>query len=617
MSNVRQIFPVNLFAKKNISQTITGLWTYENKLIVDINDNSNYCLELDNAGTGNLLLNFKNNGASLARFATFAGVPGLFAAPSQGLFFSLNDPTAATTAVTFYNPIGELVNVGNTIRNQVVAGSLLWLDVFTAGYQNTHTFTNYRVSSSGDTWLFQNIGAITGGNLLRVNNNSFDIFTLDWFGNIVTNGNHTGLNGIFSADVSGVNSIFTGYREFTEMVAPSSPASNKLRQYSVDRSGITTLHNKDSTGFDFEVGQDSYIIAQNISGSSINIGKAVCVVGAASNIPTLNLADNNTAGRYPSIGLLAEVTANNAVGRVITYGILENVDTSAFSLGALLYLSTAGNLTSVRPTVPSKTQAIGYVTRTSVSGSIFVMSDFGQNDLNGTVDSNFTVGDTGGGQRSVTFYNGVGTQLILRSTPTASRTVTIPDSTGTVALLERTQTFTQAQTFTLTGTFNGELLKRAGSGSAYARASGRINVNTTAVGNVGAGEDNLIVYTVPANTLLTNSDFLDFEFFGTFAANANNKRIKAYFGATVIFDSGAQAQNGGSWKITGKIIRTGGSTQKVLVEATSSSTLFMNTTTYTATALTLSTTNDLKVTGEATSDNDIVNEALIVNWTGT
>lgn len=530
----------------------------------------------------------------------------------------LDDLTAASTAFTLYNAVGgELANVGTTIRQQVVAGALTWLDVFNATYQGVHTFSNHRVASSGNTWLFQNIGLVSGGNIRNTTNNSISIESLDWFGNLTTTGNHTGLNGIFSADVSGINSLFTGYREYSEIVAPSSPAANKVRQYLVDRSGLSVLHTKDSTGFDFEIGQDSYIIAQNISGSSINIGKAVCVVGAASNIPTLNLADNNTTGRYPSIGLLAEVTANNAVGRVITYGLLENVDTSAFSLGALLYLSTAGNLTTVRPTVPFRTQVIGYVTRSSVSGSIFVMSDFGQNDLNGTITSNFTIGNTGGGQRSVTFYNGVGSTLILRSTPTAARTVTIPDSTGTVALLERTQTFTQAQTFTLTGTFNGELLKRAGSGSAYARCSGRINVNTTAVGNVGAGEDNLIVYTVPANTLLTNADFLDFEFFGTFAANANSKRIKAYFGATVIFDSGAQNQNGGSWKITGKIIRTGGSTQKVLVEFSSSSNLFVNTTTYTATALTLSGTNDLKVTGEAVADNDIVNEALIVNWTGT
>lgn len=615
---MNQIFPVNLFAKKNVSQTISGLWTYENKLIVDITDNSNYCLQLDNSGIGNLLLEFKNNGASLGRIQTILGILSIFSAASTSMAIGLNDLTAASTAFTLYNAVGgELANVGTSIRQQVVAGPLTWLDVFNATYQGVHTFSNHRVASSGNTWLFQNIGLVSGGNIRNTTNNSISIETLDWFGNLTTTGNHTGLNGIFSADVSGVNSLFTGYREYTEIVTPSSPSANQVRQYLVDRSGLSVLHSKDSTGFDFELGQDNYIIAQNVSGSTLNIGQVVCIVGAASNVPTLNLASNNTTGRYPAIGLVAESITNNSFGRILTYGILENIDTSSFSLGALLYLSTSGGLTATRPTVPARTQVIGYVTRFSASGSIFVMSDFGQNDLNGTINSDFTIGNTGGGQRSVTFYNNSGSSLILRATPSAARTVSIPDSTGTVALLERTQTFTQNQTFTLTGTFNGELLKRAGSGSAYARCSGRINVNTTAVGNVGAGEDNLIVYTVPANTLLTNSDFLDFEFFGTFAANANSKRIKAYFGATVIFDSGAQLQNGGSWKITGKIIRTGGTTQKVLVEFTSSSTLFVNTTTYTATALTLSSTNDLKVTGEAVADNDIVNEALIVNWTGT
>ena len=55
--------------------------------------------------------------------------------------------------------------------------------------------------------------------------------------------------------------------------------------------------------------------------------------------------------------------------------------------------------------------------------------------------------------------------------------------------------------------------------------------NVTAVGNVGAGEDDLMTYTIPANTLATNGDTLVFE--GLFAA-VESARIKAYFNATQI-----------------------------------------------------------------------------------
>ena len=55
--------------------------------------------------------------------------------------------------------------------------------------------------------------------------------------------------------------------------------------------------------------------------------------------------------------------------------------------------------------------------------------------------------------------------------------------------------------------------------------------NVTAVGNVGGGEDDLMTYTIPANTLATNGDTLVFE--GLFTA-VESARIKAYFNATQI-----------------------------------------------------------------------------------
>jgi len=69
------------------------------------------------------------------------------------------------------------------------------------------------------------------------------------------------------------------------------------------------------------------------------------------------------------------------------------------------------------------------------------------------------------------------------------------------------------------------------------------------VGNVGTGEDNLITYTVPGNLLTVNLDRIKFTSAGTFAANINNKRIRVYFGTTVLLDTTALALNGGDWAI--------------------------------------------------------------------
>lgn len=568
-------------------------------------------LILDQANLVNHFIEMKTGGTAMARFSSIVGQPGLFAAPGYGVFFSTNDPFAAAAAFTFYNPAGILSNVANNVKLQVIAAPLTWLDVFDATYGTAHTFTNHRTAATGDTWVFNNAGTMSGGNMLRVINAGFDGLILDYLSNLTILGAYSGYSASLTTDLTCVNGIFSGYNQFAEMSPPAAPAADNIRLYSVDHGGFSVINTKDSSGYIAELGQDSYVIATNNSGGAVAIGAVVYLNGAASGIPTFNLADPSTAGRFPAFGVVAESIANGSNGRVMTYGKLININTAAFATGNTLYLGAGGTLTTTRPTAPSKTQVIGYVTRASASGVLFVTCDFGQNDLTGTVSSSFTVGNTGGGARDIVLYNGVGSTMALRGTPSAARVITFPNLSGTVGILSATQSWTSTNTFT------GQVLKTAGIGSARARPGGPINVNTTAVGNVGAGEDDLISYTVPANTLNTNGDFLDFEFFGTFAANANNKTVKCYFGATNIFNSGAQAENGGSWKVSGKIIRTGAATQKAIVEFITDGILFTDDITYTATALTLSSTNILKCTGEATADNDIVNEALIVNFYGT
>lgn len=143
---------------------------------------------------------------------------------------------------------------------------------------------------------------------------------------------------------------------------------------------------------------------------------------------------------------------------------------------------------------------------------------------------------------------------------------------------------------------------------------GSLRVNTTDVGNVGTGVDDLMSYSIPASTLSTNNEYIEFSFTFTFAANANNKTVRVVYGATEIYNSTAQAQNGGSMEVIGKIIRTGATTQKVIVSVSTDGTLYTDLTNYTTAAETLSGAVTLKATGEATSNNDIVNVINTVKY---
>jgi hypothetical protein len=154
----------------------------------------------------------------------------------------------------------------------------------------------------------------------------------------------------------------------------------------------------------------------------------------------------------------------------------------------------------------------------------------------------------------------------------------------------------------------------AGVSTSFATVGGTLKVDTGAVGNVGAGEDNLITYSVPAGTLAVNGDYLEWRVSGTFVANANLKNVKAYFGTTQVFASGAQAFSGGDWVITVQVIRTGAATQIanatwLCSNGTSAANVLVSTP-----AETLANAITLKLTGEATTTNDIIEKTSTVRY---
>jgi|TARA_R100000093_G_C1945501_1_gene74281 hypothetical protein len=141
-----------------------------------------------------------------------------------------------------------------------------------------------------------------------------------------------------------------------------------------------------------------------------------------------------------------------------------------------------------------------------------------------------------------------------------------------------------------------------------------LKTDTTQTGNVGTGEDNLIAYSLPAETLGANGDYLEITAFGTVAANANNKTLKLYFGSSLIYSTGAVAFNGSSWHLKATIIRTAAATQKCIISVDSDDATPMDPATYNTATESLSGSVTIKCTGEATSNDDIVQEALIIRW---
>lgn len=142
--------------------------------------------------------------------------------------------------------------------------------------------------------------------------------------------------------------------------------------------------------------------------------------------------------------------------------------------------------------------------------------------------------------------------------------------------------------------------------------------STVQTGNATTVETDLFSYTLPAGALSNNGESVVMNVTGTFAATANNKRIRIRFGSTVIFDSGALAiVAANQYTIQARVWRVDGTNQKASILLTSSSTLFVIPAgIITNPTETLSGTVTFKITGLGTANNDITGEAVKISKEG-
>ena len=116
----------------------------------------------------------------------------------------------------------------------------------------------------------------------------------------------------------------------------------------------------------------------NNSGGVLVPGTAVVNTqwNAANNATEVVKARANSGTTCPCHGLVEATTADGAVGEIRTHGILNNVDTSAWSEGVDLWLSpaTAGALTTTEPiTIGQYKQFIGTVVKQHATTGIIAV----------------------------------------------------------------------------------------------------------------------------------------------------------------------------------------------------------------------------------------------------
>jgi hypothetical protein len=190
--------------------------------------------------------------------------------------------------------------------------------------------------------------------------------------------------------------IGTGYVDYDITATPGDGAEGRSK-WNPDEH---TLDLTTGLGPVLQVGQESFVLVYNGTGSTIYNGTAIYPVGATAGRPSVAEAAANTFVTFRGVVLVTTMDIpTGTVGIVSQDGKVRGVDTSGFTEGDTLWLSEDGdgvlnNLTNVRPSFPSYAIQIGGVAVEDADGTIQLeisgkAVDTTQNFWNGTFRESF------------------------------------------------------------------------------------------------------------------------------------------------------------------------------------------------------------------------------------
>ena len=235
-------------------------------------------------------------------------------------------------------------------------------------------------------------------------------------------------NVVLATGATQANPTISNYENFTPTTAPSYSEGRVW----YDSTEKALAYYNDSSSIAVHVSQDLIFKVINNTGSTIPNGSPVYITGTSSGqtYPNVALAKADVAATSAVIGLTNGAIANGATGYVSSQGTIDNVNTSTFTVGQVLYLSpySAGQLMNTIPPTGITVQ-VGVATYIdSSAGHIYVKQTTPLAVPASIITGTLGVDHGGTGATTLTGYvKGSGT-----STMTASATIPTTDLSGTV-----------------------------------------------------------------------------------------------------------------------------------------------------------------------------------------
>ena len=199
--------------------------------------------------------------------------------------------------------------------------------------------------------------------------------------------------GYISGSDAHFTSVETDYIDFTGVT----PAHQQGRLY-YNEDEHHLAYSTENNEVELHLGQHLAARVRNNSGGTINKGQVTIITGnGTQSTPYVTTASFDAEYSAAStLGVSMASMDDNNHGYVLLQGVLEGIDTSAYSAGEMLYLSSSGDITNVVPVTPNHEVRIGQVLRVNAnSGSIFVRVQNGYEieELHNVLVQNTSSGD--------------------------------------------------------------------------------------------------------------------------------------------------------------------------------------------------------------------------------
>lgn len=243
---------------------------------------------------------------------------------------------------------GDIILMGNpTQYGEILAENFLVEDITRANLQTLISASElvrgkcYRVTNAVGSTLSLIVQALTANTITDVAYNTIngDLYTYNITADTATQG------------------IVSDVVDFDPQTAPAYLRGRVW--YDSDTESLS--YYDDISGTSNQIGKEEHVRVRNTTGVTITNGSVVYVSGATGQTPQITLAQANADATSNVIGIATHDIANNAFGKVTTFGVVNDVNTLAFAEGSILYLSqsVAGGLTTTRPSAPNFAVIVG------------------------------------------------------------------------------------------------------------------------------------------------------------------------------------------------------------------------------------------------------------------